>query len=203
LLFWPIWERQRFPSLLAKALRANAGYVRLLGERLAGGGGYDSTVIAAKRAVELANSVVFTSLQRMSADPKNQQVRFAESAALANGNQRLTRALTVVALHLAPAISVDRSEIARFIELATHALEKLAFVVETESTVADQLNLSRHELDQLALGNPKGSGTVEHGLYRQFARCATELSAMLIAALPTSANNVDNSLSPDLPNSGS
>ena len=40
---------------------------------LAQGGRYDGAIVAAKRAAEGANSAVFTSLQRMSADPKPQQ----------------------------------------------------------------------------------------------------------------------------------
>ncbi len=34
LLFWPVWERQRFPAYLAGALRANRDYLRILQERL-------------------------------------------------------------------------------------------------------------------------------------------------------------------------
>jgi len=201
-LFWPVWERQRFPSLLAQALRANAGYVRILCERLTAGGAYDDEVIAAKRTVELANSVVFTSLQRMSADPKNQQARIDEAAALANGNQRLTRALTVVALHLTPGTRLNRPELVKFGELATGTLELLAGSTESEAPEASRLTSRRNELDQLSLPAPKADEAtpLEQGAYIQFSRCTTELSAMLIAALPLPAGARD-PVPPGLPDS--
>ncbi len=200
-LFWPMWESQRFPRLLARALRANAGYVRIISERLASGGGYDAEVIAAKRALELANSVVFTSLQRMSADPKNRQARLDEAAALANGNQRLTHVLTVVALHLTPGSPLVRPALAKFSELASGTLELLASSTETDQPDASRLTARRHELDQLALCVPKTAGITsqEHGAYIQFARCTTELSAMLIAALPGAPTVERESLQPGLP----
>ena len=131
-LFWPVWERQRLPTLLSCALRENKNYLRVLGQRVAAGGSYDAEVIAAKRAVELANGIVFASLQRMSADPKNQQSRLEEAATLANGNQRLTHALTVVALHLAPGSPLSRPELTRFVDLAEEVFETLAAAVANE-----------------------------------------------------------------------
>jgi uncharacterized membrane protein YccC len=201
LLFWPVWERQRFPALLAKAFLASRDYVRILGARLAAGSGYDAGVIAAKRAAELANSMVFTSLQRMSADPKTQQARIDEAAALANGNQRLTQALTVVALHLTPGTPLNRPELAKFIELAASALEALAAAAGNEQPEVGRLTALRNDLDQIALRAPKTPGTasVEQGIYGQFGRCTTELSAMLIAALPENATNESNSRVPGLP----
>ncbi|HKB56357.1 MAG TPA: FUSC family protein [Lacunisphaera sp.] len=188
-LFWPVWERQRFPAILARALRANRDFLRVLGDHLASGSGYDAGVIAAKRAAEVANSVIFASLQRMSGDPKNQQAGLEEAAALANGNQRLTRALTVVALHLAPGAPLSRPELARFVEVGTETLEALAIVTETEQADADRIRALRHALDQLALPAPNAAGAtpLEHSVYSQFARCATELSAMLLAAQSTIA----------------
>src|SRR5207244_3542587 len=89
-------------------------------------GRYDDEVIAAKRAVELANGSVFSSLQRMSADPKHQQLPLTEAATLANGNQRLTHALTVVALHLTGGPPLIRPELTEFVALAAQTLELLA-----------------------------------------------------------------------------
>lgn len=184
LLFWPLWERERFPGLLARALRGNRDYIRILGERLKAGGEYDAGIIAFKRAAETANSTVFASLERMSADPKNQQPGLKEAAALANGNQRLSQALTVIALHLDPHSSLDRPELGRFIPLAMQALEQLAVATEGGDPDPDGLVASRHALSQLSFRAPPGAATSprEHGLHGQFARCATELSAMLIAA---------------------
>ncbi len=185
-LFWPVWERERFPVLLAQALRANRKYIRLLGERLASGGGYDAEVIDAKRAVELADSMVFTSLQRMSADPKNRQAPLEEAAALANGNLRIARRLTVVALHLTPGTPLNRPELARFVALASATLELLAVSAESEQPDTARFTAMRTELDQIAFRTP-GENPIppmENEVCGQFARCTTQLSAMLIAARP-------------------
>jgi len=184
LLFWPVWERQRLPGLLAQALRDNRDYVALLGRKLASGGTYDEEVIAAKRASELANGVVFSSLQRMSADPKNQQTRLTEAATLANGNQRLTHALTVVALHLTAGVSLTRPELTEFVRLATQTLELLATTTGSRPPDVNVLAEIRAILDKFSLDTPKAADVtaLEHTVYAQFARCNTELSAMLIAA---------------------
>jgi uncharacterized membrane protein YccC len=181
-LFWPAWERKFFPGILAKALRANRDYVRVLGDRLASGGGYDAGAIALKRAAEKANSMVFSSLQRLSGDPKNQQDGIEAYAALANGNQRLTRALTVVAIHLSTGTALQRPEPGRFVQTAFETLETLATIAESGRTDPVRLAALRAALDSLALHSPPGATPLEHSVYSQFARGATELSAMVLAA---------------------
>jgi uncharacterized membrane protein YccC len=181
-LFWPAWERRFFPGNLARALRANRDYVRLLGDRLTAGGGYDAGAIALKRAAEKANSTVFASLQRMSGDPKNQQEGIEAAAALANGNQRLTRAFTVVALHLTPGTPLQRPELGRFVMAAVDTLETMAAAAEAGAAEPARLQELRTALDALALCAPAGATPLEHGAFGQFARCATELGAMLLAA---------------------
>jgi uncharacterized membrane protein YccC len=201
-LFWPVWERERLPALLAQALRDNRNYIQLLGQRLATGGGYDADVIASKRAVELANGIVFASLQRMSADPKNRQSRLEEAAALANGNQRLTHALTVIALHLTPGSPLNRSDLVKFADLATGVFDTLASAIESGHTASGQLTAMRSDLDQLVLRVEKISDTssLEQVAYGQFARCTTELSAMLIAATAETGTDAEIS-APGLPKS--
>ncbi len=182
-LFWPVWERQRFPALLATALRANRDFLRVVGDRIATGGSYDPTAIASKRAAEIANSMVFSSLQRMSGDPKNQQEDLEKAASLANGNQCLTRSLTVVALHLSPGQPLQRPELASFIRTAGETVEALTTAAET--TPADKARFAtlRASLDELSLPAPaRTASPLEHSVYSQFARCSTELSAMLLAA---------------------
>ena len=181
-LFWPAWERKFFPANLARALRANRDYVRMLGDRLRAGGGYDAGAIALKRAAEKANSLVFSSLQRMSGDPKAQQEGIEAAAALANGNQRLTRALTIVALHLTPGVALPQAEPGRFVAVAVETLEALATAAETGAPDAVRFGRQRAAFDSLTLRAPAGATALEQSAYGQFARCATELSAMLLAA---------------------
>ncbi|MEJ1971686.1 MAG: FUSC family protein [Lacunisphaera sp.] len=186
-LFWPVWERNLFPGILARALRANRDYLARLAEALVAGRSYDAPVIEAKRAAETANSDLFTSLQRMSADPEREQADLEAAAALANGNQRLTRYLTVVAVHLGGP-RVPDPELAGFAAVATETLERLARAAETESPDAAGFAQLRARLDALSLPViPATAGPeakIRHGAYAQFARCATELGAMLLAAQP-------------------
>src|SRR6185369_8183942 len=97
----------------------------------------------------------FSSLQRMSADPKNQQLRLTEAATLANGNQRLTQALTVIALHLTGGVPLARSDLTEFVRLATRAFNALISAQQTEAFKGDVLNEIRIALDQFSLRTPK------------------------------------------------
>ncbi len=187
LFFWPIWERDRFPPVLALALRGNRDYLRLLTARLAGGRAYDEEAVAAKRRAESANSAVFSSLQRMIGDPKNQQDGIEQAAALANGNQRLTRALTVITLHLTPGTPMDRPELARFAWLAGHTLEALAGAVVADETAATGLAALLAELENFRFPAPGAeAGTAaaqrDHWVFAQLNQASTELSAMILAA---------------------
>ena len=111
LMFWPVWERNRFRPFLAAALRENGTYLHLIVTRLAAGGSYDHDVTLAKRRAETANTQVFSSLQRMIGDPKSRQDGLEQVASLANGNQRLTRGLNLLALHLTPGTPLPQPEL--------------------------------------------------------------------------------------------
>lgn len=185
LLFWPVWEWQRFPPILAAALRRNRAYLQLLQARLAAGGAYDAPLVAAKREAEGANAAVFASLQRMSSDPKHQQASLAQAAALANGNQRLTRAFTTMALHLSPSAPLASGGADRFGQLAGDALEALAIQVEagggdgTPAPLLAELEQFQGPLPGLA---EDAASRREQWMFGQMGRAALELSAMLLAA---------------------
>ncbi|MDB6094399.1 MAG: rane protein [Verrucomicrobia bacterium] len=196
LLFWPVWEWQRFPPILAKALRASRVYLDLLQARLASGGSYDAELVAAKRQTESANAEVFASLQRMAGDPKHQQAALAPAAAIANGNQRLARALTTMALHLTPGTPLKHPEAARFHELATAALEALARRMESKESNPGELAplLAALENFQGPLVGFANDATTrrDQWMFGQMSRAVVELSAMLLAAAGTE-NRVEQS----------
>jgi uncharacterized membrane protein YccC len=157
LLFWPVWERDRVRPILARGFRSNAELVRL---------SFSSAtlidqpaVVGARRVAEAANAEVFSSLQRMAGDPKDRQDRLEALAALANGNQRLTRALALALMHDPPTAAPE------FAAAAEGALQALA--------------------DGFAAGRlPEGLADRRSGLYRTapppLARAAAELSALLL-----------------------
>lgn len=126
LLFWPVWERDRARPIIARALRANAEFLRLATERTSQL--ESAAIVAQRRTVESANAEMFSSLQRMAGDPKNQQDRLERLAALANGNQRVTRAITLDLLQ-GTARLIRRGDEA-FVAAATNELEAMAARVE-------------------------------------------------------------------------
>jgi uncharacterized membrane protein YccC len=187
MFFWPVWEKERLPPVLALALRANRDYLQLLAQRLIAGGAYDQEVIDVRRRTERANSAVFSSLQRMIGDPKNKQDGLEQIAALANGNQRLTRALTVITLHLAAGTPSRRPEVERFSQLAGNGLEALAASVEKTDGDRGQLEPLLSALDNFqfpAAGRPATDVEAQRDqwVFGQFTQCATELGAMLLSA---------------------
>lgn len=180
-LFWPVWERERFPPLLAHAFRANHDYLRILLARLTDGGGFDAEAIAAKRRAESGNSTAFSSFRRLTGDPHNQRGSLEFAATLANGNQRLTRALNGLTLHLSPTAGpLANPGIARFASAASDALEALGNAIEHGVT-----NPAASEPLLAALSQdffPRHAATArERFVFAQLARAGTELSALLLA----------------------
>lgn len=181
-LFWPVWERGRLPHILASALRANQDYLRRIGQALANGGRFADDLIQAKRTVEAANAATFASLQRLSAEPRHQRAGVEAVAALANGNQRLTTALTGLAVQL-DGEAVQHAALERFSAAAAEALEMLASACETDRVDAGRLAELRGRLDGIVLpGNWTGPSRAGAAAVFQYARCATELEAMLLEA---------------------
>jgi uncharacterized membrane protein YccC len=191
LLFWPAWERDRLPPMLARALRANRAYLDLLALRLTHGGANDAEVTKAKRLAETANSEAFSSLQRMIGDPKNQQERLEQAAALANGNQRLTRTFNVLALHLKPGAPLTHPAVASFTQLADGVFETIAVSLENPTASAITGESLRQSLNKLKLPAPRIAESDEERrsqwIFTQFGRATTELSAMLLTEEAASA----------------
>lgn len=191
LVFWPEWERDRFPPRLAAALRAGRDYLKALADGLAAGGAYDDRVVAAKQRADTANQQTFASLQRLFADPANRREGAEQAAVLANGNAKLTRLLNVVLMYLTPgAPPLASPAVPRFVGCASQALDALAAAVEDPSTPPDHLHAARAALG--ACGPPAaGPGGADDGdpaksreraVFAQLARAGNEVSAILAAA---------------------
>ncbi|MGB8466361.1 MAG: hypothetical protein WCE49_15545, partial [Terrimicrobiaceae bacterium] len=182
-IFWPSWEKDRFQPLMSEAFLAGRDYIKLLCRCLREGAGRIPELIPAKRRLETANSEVFASLRRMYGEPKNRADILQDAAALANGNLRLTRVLNVILLHLAnKPPPVTKAALAEWEGAAGPALESLAATREENDEQALRLALSRLEGVEFDCPNPGGDH--DSWVFTQFARASTELSAMLIEALP-------------------
>ena len=127
----------------------------------------------------------------MGADPKYQQDGQTQAAAIANGNQRLTRALTSIVLHLKPGAPLTHPASARFATLASDALDALArHVVSPGDATAAPLPplLAALESFQVPASVVTGSTAPfaqrDQWVFGQMSRAALELSAMLLAASP-------------------
>lgn len=175
LVFWPVWEKDRLPPLLAEALRANRTFLDQLCAHLeAPGAGWKATLLPAKFAVQRANSMVISSLNRLAGDPKVLQEGLAAEAALANGNLRITRWLSAAAVHLeqqAPAIAGLDS----FNGSAGLAFEALAAAVETGALEA----LPEAQAGLEAAPPPAQNESRAAWVVSQLELAGTELSAML------------------------
>ena len=175
LCFWPMWERNRFPPLLGEALRANQRLLERLCRNLADPAIAPGSVVQAKRKAQRANSLVFSSLNRMAGDPKVQQAGIERAAALANGNIRITRALSVGAVHA----SAGGTAIVGLEDMAQamgSALEALAAVVEG----GDPAGLAQRRVALEAAPLPHPGNPRIAWVNAQLERAGTELSAMLL-----------------------
>jgi len=174
LSFWPMWERDRLPPLLAAALRANRVFLEHLAAGLGGAAGMTPRrVTHVKRKAQRANSLVFSSLNRMAGDPRIQQEGIERAAALANGNIRVTRALSVAAVHVGAEPVPDLEPLVR---AAGAALEALAGVVEGGDPAG--LAQARAELEAAPLPAPADPRTA--WVRTQLEQAGTELSALLL-----------------------
>jgi hypothetical protein len=124
----------------------------------------------------------------MMGDPKNQQEGLERAAALANGNQRLTHALIVIALHLKSGDPVPRPEISAFTAQASRAFDVLARALgNIPSATNAELEESLRAIENLRLPLAPDSVAAgrerEHWIFAQLAQVATELGAMLLAVI--------------------
>jgi uncharacterized membrane protein YccC len=187
--FWPGWERQQAAPILAAALRANRDYLRAVANRLALGGPYGPAEVAAKQRAEKANAAAFASLGRMFADPEHQRGGLEQAAALANGNQRLTRVISLLLVGVRPNEPlILRGDAALFSQEAGRALGELADRVESNGTGAAPPP-PRARLSRPAAASQDGEapGAYERWVVALLARAGTELDAMRLGRSAESA----------------
>jgi len=174
LFLWPKWEKQQFPKILAAAVRANRNYLAAIAGALAQGAPFTGAVILRNRVAERANSLTAASLQRMLGEPSEQQHRIESAAALTACNQRLTRAATVLAVHLNQREAFHPPEFLALGEAIGGALEELAGQVEAEPSHAKPMAFPQ-------VPSPPAGEAAASVVYGQLARIITEIEAMVLA----------------------
>lgn len=185
-LFWPVWERGRFPGIISQALQKNRDYLRMVVDRLREGGPHDEAMMEMKKEAESANSDAFSSLRRMSADPKIHRAGLEQAAALTNGNQRVTNALNVIAMHLNDQVTRHPELIGEFhrvgesaFQILEEGMTKGAPPAETDGVLS---SLESFRLPEIEPDHRDASRFREPWVYPQIARIVTELGAMILAA---------------------
>ncbi len=180
MLFWPVWEHDRFAPVLGQALRETAAYLRRLRQRLGEGGGLDAETVRCKRRAEAASVTVFSSVGRLFADAHNPRAEMERAALLANGNRRVLRLanLMLVGLPITPAPASELRD--RYFAAIEAGLERVAVDGVSPSTLVaadmEARERCRSALDHLP--PVEGPDRAEPASLH-LARAATEVRALL------------------------
>ncbi|MHA3774094.1 FUSC family protein [Verrucomicrobiota bacterium sgz303538] len=148
-ILWPSWERRNLPSLISAALRATRTYLETVGRRLRDGKAYGEDAIPARQRAERAENMAATSLQRMLAEPREQQYDSARVVALVRCNQRVIFAITVLAADLQEGRGVSDTHIVETFDCLCSALERMATAMEHEADSACCWEEVRSDLEKL------------------------------------------------------
>lgn len=178
LLFWPSWERDRFPVAMAAAMRAGNAYLAAVTGALLAGRAFEGDTLHAKRRAETANSIAAASLQRMAGEPARHQSNIDRGSALLHGNTRITRAVNALTLHLQAGRAIESSELAGLVGKIRVVLGMLAEVVEADGPAPAEICA---QIDALDIPTPTGGDMRLHLIATQLAKIATELRAMTLA----------------------
>jgi uncharacterized membrane protein YccC len=130
---WPNWERDRFPSQLATALRASQTYFNDVMAVYEGTTDYDAKIIAQRRQTGLAIGNAQASFQGLLREPKMHPELVEPGMTLVVYLGRFTSAITVLAAHLEHfRLTVPLPELATFVRQISLVLAQLADAVEQE-----------------------------------------------------------------------
>jgi uncharacterized membrane protein YccC len=130
---WPNWERDRFPSQLAIALRETQIYFNDVMSVYEGTEAYDARIIAQRRQTGLAIGNAQASFQGLLREPKMHPELVEPGMTLVVYLGRFTSAITVLATHLEHfRLTVSLPELATFARQISLVLEQLADAVEQE-----------------------------------------------------------------------
>jgi uncharacterized membrane protein YccC len=182
MFFWPKWEQEQFPTIIAAAVRANRNYLDAIAARLVAGEPFSGDAVLTKRVSERANSLASASLQRLLGEPSHQQQNVERAAALTAYNQRVTRALTVLAVNLNKRAKLEGSELPCVVRDANEALENLSQAIETGKFAPSEPKLAK-DLTALAacVRSDRPRGQSSELVHSQLAKIATEIDAMTLA----------------------
>ncbi len=184
-IFWPVWEGENFPKLLVAAIRANRAFLLAMSASFGRPPPDATSTLMAKRRAENANRYVAASVERLLSEPAGLQGNPERAAALSTYNQRVTRALTVLAVQLPVAGKTTDSEVSALVWQIGDALKNLARVIETGCTEADVAQVTM-ELEKLESEYAGAEISPANLTWVQLAKTIAEIRAMTLALKMTS-----------------
>lgn len=97
-VFWPIWEKQRFPLLFKYSIQQNKLYLQQVINYANGTLGPNESWHKHRRLAEASNNDVFACVQRMYEEPEHIQTMVNHNFSMVGVNVRIAREITSVAL---------------------------------------------------------------------------------------------------------
>jgi uncharacterized membrane protein YccC len=127
-VLWPQWERERLPTLLARAIHANRNYMVQVFAALGGAALPSERIGEFRRQAEIATGNADAGFQRLLSEPRMQRGRIARAFALLTYVQRLERHLIALASYVG-GISLPESELRALLSLLEATQEDVAKAV--------------------------------------------------------------------------
>jgi uncharacterized membrane protein YccC len=184
--FWPVWEKQRFPSLMSNAMQQNKKYFGEVLKQLSSES--NDQWIKQRNKAEAANSDVFACVQRMSEEPKHMRRDVATSFELVGINIRITREITSIALGVSTMSKRNKMEgIENFQVLEIFDLLKELILKKEEREIRD--------LKKLNIAVPALTGITpdhQHFIKTEMEKIFFELETMYLLASGKEAVNTRN-----------
>ena len=189
LVFWPVWEGEKFNALLAGAIRANKVYLDSIAAFLSGANRRSHDLLMAKRRAENGDRFAAESLLRMLAEPRSQSHSSEFGDALVTYNQRVTRAFTAITVWLEGGFQTNDPGVFEAIREIGCALETLSGAVneQDKGCAAAELAARLSELEGIlskvpfAAASAAGSLPASAVIWTHLAKVVTEIRAMAMA----------------------
>jgi uncharacterized membrane protein YccC len=149
-LLFPLWESRRLPLHIAEALRAEAAFLRALGDAMLGK--KERPISEFRRDAAVAVSNASTAGQRLLSEPADRRGDVEASLAAVNNCRRILHALAAISDYLTrKSIQLKSDEVIGFSQTLAQALEDLAnsLVNETEPKQLSDLSALLEQLENL------------------------------------------------------
>jgi uncharacterized membrane protein YccC len=189
LVFWPVWEGEKFNTLLTAAICANKVYLDSIAAFLSGANRSSHDLLMAKRRAENGDRFAAESRLGRLAEPRNHSEGPEFGDALVTYNQRITRAFTAITVWLQDGVLANDPGIFEAIREIGLALETLAGAVKEQDKgcAAVELAPRLRDLETILSKVPFAAVTAAGSLsgcdviWTHLAKVVTEIRAMALA----------------------